>query len=55
MKGVMGCSPGGKPVERSARVAHFAWDEFSYAELHNPPTQAAYHLALRRFLACAGN
>jgi site-specific recombinase XerD len=47
---------GGKPglpelVERAGGAARFAWDEYFYAEHHNPHTQAAYQRAVRRFLA----
>ena len=38
-------------VERAGGAARFAWDEFFYAEHHNPHTQAAYQRAVRRFLA----
>ena len=42
-------------VERAGGAARFAWDEFFYAEHHNPHTQAAYQRAVRRFLAwCEG-
>ena len=39
---------GGKPglpglVERAGGAARFAWEEFFYAEHHNPHTQKAYH------------
>lgn len=37
-------------VERAGGAARFAWDEFSYAEHHNPHTQQAYQRAVRRFL-----
>jgi integrase/recombinase XerD len=40
-------------VERAGGAARFAWDEFFYAEHHNPHTQAAYERAVRRFLAWA--
>jgi integrase len=40
-------------VERAGGAARFAWDEFFYAEHHNPHTQAAYQRAVRRFLAWA--
>ena len=30
-------------VERAGGAARFAWDEFFYAEHHNPHTQKAYH------------
>src|SRR5207244_5487199 len=38
-------------VERAGGAARFAWDEFFYAEHHNPHTQAAYKRAVKRFLA----
>ncbi len=42
-------------VERAGGAARFAWDEFFYAEHHNPHTQKAYQSAVRRFLAwCEG-
>ncbi len=42
-------------VERAGGAAGFAWDEFFYAEHHNPHTQVAYQRAVRRFLAwCEG-
>ncbi|QEH39245.1 Tyrosine recombinase XerC (plasmid) [Aquisphaera giovannonii] len=42
-------------VERAGAAARFAWDEFFYAEHHNPHTQKAYQRAVRRFLAwCEG-
>jgi hypothetical protein len=40
-------------VERSGGAARFAWDEYFYAEHHNPHTQKAYMTAVRRFLAWA--
>ena len=40
-------------VERAGGAARFAWDEFFYAEHHNPHTQKAYLRAVRRFLAWA--
>src|SRR3954454_20924490 len=40
-------------VERAGGAARFAWDEFFYAEHHNPHTQKAYLSAVRRFLAWA--
>jgi site-specific recombinase XerD len=40
-------------VERAGGAARFAWDEFFYAEHHNPHTQKAYERAVRRFLAWA--
>ena len=42
-------------VERSGGAARFAWEEFFYAEHHNPHTQRAYERAVRRFLGwCEG-
>jgi integrase/recombinase XerD len=42
-------------VERAGGAARFAWDEFFFAEHHNPHTQKAYLRAVRRFLAwCEG-
>ena len=42
-------------VERAGGAARFAWDEFFFAEHHNPHTQRAYQSAVRRFLAwCEG-
>ena len=42
-------------VEHVGPAARFAWDEFFYAEHHNPHTQKAYQSAVRRFLAwCKG-
>ena len=38
-------------VERAGAAGRFAWDEFFFAEHHNPNTQAAYLRAVRRFLA----
>jgi integrase/recombinase XerD len=38
-------------VEQAGGAARFAWDEFFYAEHHNPYTQQAYQGAVRRFLA----
>ena len=38
-------------VGRAGGAARFAWDEFFYAEHHNPHTQRAYQAAVRRFLA----
>ena len=39
---------------RAGRAAgRFAWDEFFYAEHHNPHTQKAYMGAVKRFLAWA--
>jgi integrase/recombinase XerD len=40
-------------VERAGSAARFAWDEFFFAEHHNPHTQKAYQSALRRFLVWA--
>jgi len=40
-------------VERAGGAARFAWDEFFFAEHHNPHTQRAYQSAVRRFLAWA--
>jgi hypothetical protein len=34
-------------VERAGGAARFAWDEFFYAEHHNPRTQKAYQRAVR--------
>lgn len=44
---------GGVPslIERGGVAARFAWDEFFFAEHHNPYTQTAYMGAVRRFLA----
>src|SRR3982750_3074892 len=42
-------------VERAGGAARFAWEEFFYAEHHNPHTQRAYERAVRRFLGwCEG-
>src|SRR3954462_3770755 len=42
-------------VERAGGAARFAWDEFFYAEHHNPHTQKAYMAAVKRFLCwCEG-
>ena len=38
------------PVDRAGAAARFAWDEFFYAEHHNPHTQKAYMAAVKRFL-----
>jgi integrase/recombinase XerD len=38
-------------VSEAGAAASFAWDEFFYAEHHNPHTQRAYQAAVRRFLA----
>jgi hypothetical protein len=40
-------------VERAGGAARFAWDEFFYAEHHNPHRQKAYLRAVRRFLGWA--
>jgi integrase/recombinase XerD len=40
-------------VERAGGAARFAWDEFFYAEHHNPHTQKAYERAVRLFLGWA--
>src|SRR5258705_12916398 len=40
-------------VERAGGAARFAWDEFFYAEHHNPHTQKAYMRAVKRFLTWA--
>src|SRR5262245_45839410 len=40
-------------VERAGGAARFAWDEFFFAEHHNPHTQKAYMRAVERFLAWA--
>ena len=40
-------------VERAGGAARFAWDEYFYAEHHNPPTQNACMRAVRLFLASA--
>ncbi len=40
-------------VERAGGAARFAWDEYFYAEHHNPHTQKAYLRAVRRFLSWA--
>ena len=43
-------------VERAGGAARFAWDEFFFAEHHNPHTQKAYMGAVKRFLAwCEGH
>ena len=49
---------GGKPglpglVERAGGAARFAWEEYFYAEHHNPHTQRAYLRAVKVFLAWA--
>jgi hypothetical protein len=42
-------------VERAGGAARFAWDEFFYAEHHNPHTQRAYLRAVKAFLVwCEG-
>jgi site-specific recombinase XerD len=46
-------SPLPELVERAGGAARFAWEEFFYAEHHNPHTQRAYQRAVRRFLAWA--
>ena len=50
-------SGGGKSlpvlVERAGPAGRFAWEEFFYAEHHNPHTQKAYMAAVKRFLAWA--
>jgi site-specific recombinase XerD len=38
-------------VEQAGNAGRFAWDEFFYAEHHNPHTQKAYMAAVKRFLA----
>lgn len=38
-------------VVHAGGAARFAWDEFFYAEHHNPHTQRAYLRAVRQFLA----
>jgi integrase/recombinase XerD len=40
-------------VERAGVAGRFAWEEYFYAEHHNPHTQAAYLRAVKRFLAWA--
>ena len=40
-------------VERAGGAARFAWDEFFYAEHHNPHTQKAYMRAVKWFLVWA--
>lgn len=42
-------------VERAGAAGRFAWEEFFYAEHHNPHTQVAYLRAVKRFLAWAEN
>lgn len=42
-------------IDRAGLAARFAWEEFFYAEHHNPHTQKAYMAAVKRFLAwCEG-
>jgi site-specific recombinase XerD len=38
-------------VERAGAAGRFAWEEFFYAEHHNPHTQKAYMRAVKAFLA----
>jgi len=38
-------------VEAGGKNARFAWDEFFAAQIRNPHTRAAYHLAIRKFFA----
>ena len=38
-------------VERAGAAAHFAWDEFFFAEHHNLHTQEAYMAAVKQFLS----
>jgi hypothetical protein len=40
-------------VERAGGAARFAWDEYFFAEHHNPHTQKAYMRAMKRFMAWA--
>ncbi len=40
-------------VERAGAAGRFVWEEFFYAEHHNPHTQKAYMRAVNRFLAWA--
>jgi integrase/recombinase XerD len=40
-------------AERAGGAARFAWDEYFFAEHHNPHTQKAYMRAVKRFLAWA--
>src|SRR5580704_2383131 len=40
-------------VERAGGAARFAWEEFFYAEHHNPHTQKAYMRAVKAFLGWA--
>ena len=42
-------------VEWAGGAARFAWEQFFFAEHHNPDTNRAYHSAVRRFLSwCDG-
>jgi hypothetical protein len=36
-------------VEAGGKNARFAWDEFFAAQIRNPHTRTAYHLAIRKF------
>ena len=38
-------------VEYAGPAARFAWEDFFYAEHHNPHTQKAYMAAVKRLLA----
>lgn len=38
-------------VERAGAAGRFAWDEFFFAEHHNPHTQKAYLRAVKAFLS----
>jgi site-specific recombinase XerD len=38
-------------VERAGGAARFAWEEYFYAEHHNPHTQRAYLRAVKAFLS----
>jgi hypothetical protein len=50
-----GLAPLPSLVERAGVAGRFAWDEFFYAEHHNPHTQKAYMAAVKRFLGwCEG-
>jgi integrase/recombinase XerD len=42
-------------VERAGPAGRFAWEEFFYAEHHNPHTQKAYMAAVKRFLGRKGD
>lgn len=42
-------------VERAGVAARFAWDEFFYAQHHNPHTQKAYMAAVKKFLVWCDN